>query len=105
MTRKAKSLRDLKKYFENDESPRSTLAMKLIAEAEFMESTLKGLKREVKATGWVSEFKQGTQTFDRENQALKSYNTTMKNYQSALKLLNDMLPKEAISNSASEFAL
>lgn len=105
MAKKQKNLKDLRIYFENDESPRSLLALKLIAEAEFMEKTLKGLKAEVKASGYVSEFKQGSQTFDRENQALKSYNTTMKNYQSALKLLNDMLPKESITASVNEFAL
>ena len=37
---------------------------------------------------------QGSYDIDRENPALKSYNTTIKNYTSVIKQLNDMLPVE-----------
>jgi hypothetical protein len=35
---------------------------------------------------------QGDYTIERENPALKSYNTTIKNYTAVIKQLNDMLP-------------
>lgn len=95
----------MRKLFENDESSRATLALKLIAEAQFMESVLKKLKTEIKKSDVISVFEQGTQKFDRENQALRSYNTTIKNYQSVIKQLNDMLPAKEMVKTDDEFEL
>lgn len=103
--KKSRNIADLKILFENDGSSRATLALKLIAEAQFMESVLKKLKSEIKKSDVISVFEQGTQKFDRENQALKSYNTTIKNYQSIIKQLNDLLPSREIVKADDEFEL
>ena len=43
--------------------------------------------------GVIEKFIQGKQNFLRESPALKSYNSTIKNYTSAVKQLNDLLPE------------
>ena len=103
--KKSRNLADLKIIFENDESPRATLALKLIAEAQFMESVLKKLKTAIKKSDVISVFEQGSQKFDRENQSLKSYNTTIKNYQSVIKTLNDIVPAKYDAIDENEFEL
>ena len=60
--------------------------------------TLQELKARVKLDGVVTEMCQGDYTIERENPALKSYNTTVKNYTSVIKQLNDMLPTKEIVN-------
>ena len=50
--------------------------------------------RAIREKGTIEEFKQGKQEFLRENPALKSYNTTIKQYSSLYKQLCDLLPKE-----------
>ena len=68
--------------------------MSLLDKAEFMEDTLEELQIKVKLDGVVTEMCQGDYTIERENPALKSYNTTIKNYSSVVKQINDMLPIE-----------
>ena len=41
---------------------------------------------------------QGEYSIDRENPALKSYNTTIKNYQALIKQITELLPNENESN-------
>lgn len=89
-----KDIKELRKIFENEENP--GLALMLLDKAEFLEATLSDLKRKVEETGVVTEMCQGSYSIDRENPALRSYNTTIKNYTSIIKQLNDMLPKKNI---------
>lgn len=85
------NLKELKSIFENEDN--SELALLLLEKAEFLEKTLSKLKKKVEDTGVVTEMCQGAYSIDRENPALRSYNTTIKNYTSIIKQLNDMLPK------------
>ena len=87
-------IKELKKVFEETNDNRSKLALSLLDKAEFMEDTLKKLQQKVKDDGVVTSMCQGKYDIDRENPALKSYNTTIKNYTSVIKQLNDMLPTE-----------
>ena len=87
-------IKELKKVFEETNDNRSKLALSLLDKAEFMEDTLKKLQQKVKEDGVVTIMCQGKYDIDRENPALKSYNTTIKNYTSVIKQLNDMLPTE-----------
>ena len=83
-------LRALREIFEENDTAKSKLALSLLDKAEFMEETLKILQEKVKKD--PSSFAKIAK--DRENPALRSYNTTIKNYTSVIKQLNDMLPAQ-----------
>lgn len=92
--KKALDIKDLKTIFEEMDNGKSKLALSLLDKAEFMEDTLKKLQKKVKKDGVVTSMCQGSYDIDRENPALRSYNTTIKNYTSVIKQLNDMLPDD-----------
>lgn len=87
-------LKDLKPIFEKMDNGKSKLALSLLDKAEFMEDTLSKLQKKVQEDGVVTSMCQGSYDIDRENPALRSYNTTIKNYTSVIKQLNDMLPND-----------
>lgn len=90
--RKISNIKELKDTFEKLDDDKSKLALSLLDKAEFLEETLQELKIKVKLQGVITEMCQGEYSIERENPALKSYNTTVKNYTSVIKQLNDMLP-------------
>ena len=95
--KKISNIKELKETFEQLDNDKSKLALSLLDKAEFLEETLQELKIKVKLQGVITEMCQGDYSIERENPALKSYNTTVKNYTSVIKQLNDMLPtKEQI---------
>ena len=98
MAKKTADIKDLRKVFEAINDEKSKLALSLLDKAEFLEETLQELKARVKLDGVVTEMCQGDYTIERENPALKSYHTTVKNYTSVIKQLNDMLPTKEIVN-------
>lgn len=87
-----KDLLKLKKTFSKESTDRNKLALSLIDEAFFCGKTLEKLKEKVDEYGVITEMSQGEYKIDRENPALKSYNTTIKNYQILIKQINDLLP-------------
>ena len=87
-------LKALREIFQENDTAKSKLALSLLDKAEFMEETLKILQEKVKQDGVVTSMCQGSYEIDRENPALRSYNTTIKNYTSVIKQLNDMLPAQ-----------
>lgn len=90
--KKISNIKELKETFEQLDNDKSKLALSLLDKAEFLEETLQELKIKVKLQGVITEMCQGDYSIERENPALKSYNTTVKNYTSVIKQLNDMLP-------------
>lgn len=92
--KKIPNIKELKNTFEELDNDKSRLALSLLDKAEFLEDTLEELKIKVKLNGVVTEMCQGDYSIERENPALKSYNTTVKNYTSVIKQLNDMLPDQ-----------
>ena len=92
---KISKIEELKKVFRELNDNRSKLALSLLDKAEFLEATLEKLKSKVTELGVITSMCQGSYEIDRENPALKSYNTTVKNYTSVIKQLNDMLPAES----------
>lgn len=66
----------------------------LIERAAFMKVALEELERTVREEGVLDLFEQGDYTYNREHPALKSFNTTIKNYTNVCKQLTDLLPKE-----------
>lgn len=91
-------LKNLKQTFEKMDNDKSKLALSLLDEAYFCGNTLKKLKEKVEKDGVVTEMCQGNYNIDRENPALKSYNTTIKNYQALIKQITDLLPTENNNN-------
>lgn len=83
----------LKKTFKKNKTEKSKLALSLLDKAFFMEKTLEELKSKIESDGVVTVMPQGSYSIERENPALKSYNTTIKNYTAIIKQLNEMLPK------------
>lgn len=82
----------------------NTLGLALLDKAVFMEKTLDDLQKEIISGGVVTKMCQGSYDIDRANPALQAYNTTIKNYTTVIKQLNDMLPSEEIkADSFKEF--
>lgn len=88
----------LKMTFQNMENDKGILGLKLLEESEFMKTTLDNLKKAINDKGVVTEMCQGKYSIERANPALSQYNALIKNYQSNLKQLNDLLPSFESSN-------
>ena len=93
MAKNKYDLKLLKKVFENQNDDRSKLALALLDKVVFLEDTLAKLQERIDEQGVVTEMCQGNYNIDRANPALQAYNVTMKNYTSAIKQLNDLLPE------------
>ena len=59
-----------------------------------MEQTLSKLQAKIEKDGVVTEMCQGSYSIERENPALKSYTSLIKNFSSIMKQITDLLPKE-----------
>ena len=68
-----------------------------------MNKTLDDLEKEINESGVITVMQQGDYEIERENPALKSYNTTIKNYTALIKQLFDMLPKSIGENEKDDF--
>lgn len=91
-TRVKKVYDKYKKIFKNIGQDRLAINDDLLVNVAFMAVTLEDLQNEVHEKGVVEHFIQGKQNFLREQPALKAYNTTIKNYNSSMKILNDLMP-------------
>lgn len=75
----------------------------LIENVAFMSVTLSSLMETIKENGIKEEYKNGENQFGyKESVEIKIYNTMQKNYQSAMKLLLDMLTKSGLNNDDKE---
>ena len=90
--KKTVNIKDLRNVFEKMNDNRSKLALSLLDKAEFMEDTLEKLQDRIKENGVVTSMCQGAYNIDRANPALQAYNVTIKNYNSVIKQLADLLP-------------
>lgn len=91
-----KDLKMLEKTFESMNNDRGKLGLNLLNEATFLSDTLEKLKKIIKKEELVEDMSQGTYSIRRANPALSSYNTSIKNYQSLIKQINELLPTEVI---------
>lgn len=68
----------------------------LINRAAFMRITLEDMERDLDEKGFVEPFSQSEklEPYERERPVARLYNTMNKNYQSIIKQLSDLLPKE-----------
>lgn len=83
-------LKNIEQSIENLDKNNQDIAKKIIDEIKFCSNTLEELKQEVRDKGAITEMEQGSYSIERENPALKSYNTTIKNYQNLLKQLAEL---------------
>lgn len=90
-----KELNKFKKFIKDLIQVDKNMAMNLISELAFMKVTLEDLKLEINKNGVVTEMPQGDYSILRENPALKSYNTMIQRYNSALRQLDDFINKVA----------
>ena len=86
-------LKAVKDTFESLGTDKSKLGLNLVEEAEFMKLTLDELKSKVVKDGVVTSMCQGKYNIDRANPALSQYNMLIKNYQTCIKNIAELLPK------------
>ena len=95
--------KEIKEYYKDLPKEKRIYAEKLIDELIFMGQTLARLRTTIRKEGAVIKTINGNGfEVTQEHPAQKSYNTTVKNYNSTLKLLTDMLP-EGIGETGDEF--
>jgi len=78
------------------------LAEGLKQQAAFMYATLAELQETLNEDGAVELFEQGAQKMLREHPAAKTYNAMVKNYNSTMKQLFDLLPDDKGKDPADE---
>lgn len=88
--------------FKKLKNDKCKLGLTLIDEALFCGKILKELKEKVNDDGVITIMAQGDYEIERENPALKSYNTTIKNYQALIKQINDLLGDQPKTNEPDE---
>lgn len=91
------NFKTLKELFNGMNNEKGMLGLALIKELEFMKKTLSKLKKELNK-GVVTEMSQGKYSIERANPALTQYNAMIKNYQSTVKQINDLLPKDSLDS-------
>ena len=88
----------LKNTFNEMNNEKGMLGLSLLKELEFMKRTITKLQREVQKKGVVTLMDQGKYFVERANPALVQYNSLVKNYQSTVKQVNDLLPDYGSGN-------
>lgn len=92
------NFKSLKELFNKMNNETGMLGLSLVKELEFMKKTLNKLTKEINTKGVVTEMSQGNYSIDRANPALTQYNSMIKNYQSTVKQINELLPKDSIDS-------
>lgn len=89
-------VRRLDKIFEHIDDNSKELSESLIKRASFMRITLEKYEADLEADGYVELFSQSEKTppYERERPVARLYTSLNKNYQSIMKQLFDILPKE-----------
>lgn len=79
---------------------RRPIGKKIAEELVYMDTTMKNLKQAIEEIGPVEHFQNGSQSFLRENPALKSYSVLINRYANLLKQFEALLPKDTTVSSA-----
>lgn len=85
------------------ENDKGKIGLDLLVEVQFMKKTLERLREEIDNNDLVMEMQQGSYSIDRSNPALKTYNTTITNYNKLIKQLTDLLPNQDTKTNVDEF--
>jgi hypothetical protein len=94
----------LNKIYKEIPADKKSLIDGLIHRAAFMRVTLENMEIDLDENGFVEDFTQSekTQPYERERPVARLYNTMNKNYQSIIKQLSDLLPKEDAKKEVSD---
>lgn len=89
--------RRLRRSYKDLSKDKKQVTEGLIHRAAFMRVTLEDMEKDLDENGFVELFTQSekTEPYERERPVARLYNTMNKNYQSIIKQLSDLLPKEA----------
>ena len=90
----SKEVAELKKIFKDIDGDKKPFADRLIQQCSFMLTTLAELQETLNNDGSIELFVNGKQEMLREHPAAKTYNTMIKNYNSIIKQLIDLLPED-----------
>ena len=85
--------KELQEMFEKIPEDKKGQAKILLDEIKFMLKTTKVLKAKINKNGPTELFEQGSQKFERESPALKSYNQTMKILDTYYKTFSALVPE------------
>ena len=86
--------KELLEIYEKVPENKKNAAKMLVDELSFILTTSRKLKTKIRKEGPIEDFVQGSQNFKRESPALKSYNQLMKSFDTFLKSLLALVPKE-----------
>ena len=85
----------LRKIFKKIDEDTFKIYDGLLNRAAFMRITLEDYEKDINENGSVEMFSQGNQEpYERARPVMQFYNTTNKNYQSIIKQLTDLLPRD-----------
>lgn len=89
--------RRLKRNYKDIQKDKSAVVEGLIRRAAFMRATLEDMELDLDERGFVEMFAQGDQEpYERERPVARQYQQMNKNYQSIIKQLSDLLPKDPV---------
>lgn len=98
-----KEERRLKRNYKEIQKDKLAVADGLIRRAAFMRVTLEVMEVDLDEHGFVELFSQGEQEpYERERPVARQYQQMNKNYQSIIKQLTDLLPKEIVKKAESD---
>jgi hypothetical protein len=86
----------LKRIYKNIDKDKKAIIDGLIQRAAYMRVSLEDYEKDLNEKGYVELFTQSekTEPYERERPVARLYNTMNKNYQSIIKQLTDLIPKE-----------
>lgn len=88
-------IKRLNKFFGDVDEKKKGVCEGLINDAAFMRMTLAGLKEDIKEKGSIIEMSQGKYSIQVEAPWSKAYNTMIQRYNTVMKELINLLPKDA----------
>lgn len=86
----------LRRIYKNIDKDNKAIIDGVIQRAAYMRVTLEDYEKDLDDNGYVEMFSQSekTEPYERERPVARLYNTMNKNYQSIIKQLSDLVPKE-----------
>lgn len=86
----------LRKIYKDIAADKKAIIDGLISRAAYMRITLEDYEEEINTNGYFELFTQSekTEPYERERPVARLYNTMNKNYQSIIRQLSDLLPKD-----------
>lgn len=97
----------LKRIYKNIDKDKKAIIDGLIQRAAYMRITLEDWEKDIMDNGYIEMFTQSEKTdpYERERPVARLYNTMNKNYQSIIKQLTDLVPKQIAKEEDDGFDL